>query len=119
MSDTHIIKLIDGITTIKFLVSPTLKQVMLIIDDIVENYPYEKRLWDLSEIQFDFTVNEIQQISEYGKHKFTKPNKLAVYALDDLAFGEMRQFMVYREEEGKSVPHAFRDKQEAIEWLNS
>ena len=119
MSDTYIIKYSKGITEIKFLVSPTLKQVMSIIDDISENYPYEKRLWDLSEIQFDFTTSEIQQISEYGKNIFTKPNKLAVYALDDLAFGEMRQFMVYREEEGKVLPRAFRNKQEAIEWLNS
>jgi len=119
MTEIYIINYSEGITEIKFLVSPTLKQVMLIIDDIVENYPYEKRLWDLSEIQFNFTTSEIQQISEYGKIKFIKPNKLAVYALDDLAFGEMRQFMVYREEEGKSIPRAFRNKQEAIEWLNS
>lgn len=73
----------------------------------------------MSEIKFDFTVDEIKQISEYGKMKFTKPNKLAVYALDDLVFGEMRQFMVYREEEGKVFPRAFRNKEEALEWLNS
>ena len=119
MSDICIINHSEGITEIKFLVSPTLEQVKLIIDDIVENYPYEKRLWDLSEIQFDFTTNEIQQIAEYGKNKFTKPNKLAVFAIDDLSFGEMRQFEVYREEEGKALPRAFRNKQEAIEWLNA
>ena len=119
MSDTHIIKHYEGITEIKFLVSPTFVQLKSIIDDIVENYPYEKRLWDMSEIQFDFTSNEIEQIAEYGKQKFTKPNKLALFALDDLAFGEMRQFMVYREEQSQSIPRAFRNKQAAIEWLNS
>jgi len=41
MSDTHEIKYSNGITEIKFLLSPTLKQLMLIIDEIVENYPYE------------------------------------------------------------------------------
>lgn len=119
MSDTYIINHSEGITEIKFLVPPSLALAKSIIDDIVENYPYEKRLWDLSEIKFNFTLAEIQQISEYGKLKFTKPNKLAIYAIDDLAFGEMRQFMVYREEEGKALPRAFRNKQEAIEWLNS
>lgn len=73
----------------------------------------------MSAIQFYFTINEIEQIAEYGKQKFTKPNKLALFAIDDLAFGEMRQFMVYREEQSKSIPRAFRDKQEAIAWLNS
>ena len=119
MSDICIIKHSEGITEIKFLVSPTYVQVVSIIDDIVENHPYEKRLWDLSEIQFNFTSSEIEQIAEYGKQKFTKPNRLALFALDDLAFGEMRQFMVYREEQSKALPRAFRNKQAAIEWLNS
>ena len=119
MSDICTIKHSEGITEIKFLVSPTYVQVVSIIDDIVENHPYEKRLWDLSEIQFNFTSSEIVQIAEYGKQKFTKPNKLALFALDDLSFGEMRQFMVYREEQSKAIPRAFRNKQEAIEWLNS
>jgi len=119
MSDRYQISHNDGITKIKFLVKPSYDQVKLIIDDISENYPYEKRLWDLSEINFDFTTDEIQKIAAYGKLKFTKPNKLAIYAIDDLAFGEMRQFEVYREEEGKSLPRAFRSEQEAIDWLNS
>jgi hypothetical protein len=63
----------------------------------------------MSEIKFNFTTDEIQKIAAYGKSKFTKPNKLAIYALDDLAFGEMRQFEVYREEEGKSLPRSLSD----------
>jgi len=73
----------------------------------------------MSEIHFYFTVGEIQEISAYGKLKFTKANKLAIHAVDDLTFGEMRQFEVYREEKGTSLPRVFRIEQEAIEWLNS
>lgn len=119
MSKTHIITHKDGITKIKFLVKPTLDQAKLIIDEIVENYPYDKRLWDLSEVDFDFSTAEIRVIAEYGKVKFTKPGKLAVYAIKDLAFGEMRQFEVYREEENKLLPKVFRDEQSAIDWLNA
>ena len=86
---------------------PSLEQVKSIIDEIVANYPYEKRLWDLSEVDFDFSIAEIQMIAEYGKAKFTKPNKLAIYAVKDLAFGKMRQSEVYREEENKSDPKGF------------
>lgn len=119
MSKTHTITIEDGITRIKFLAKPTFDQVKLIIDEIAENYPYEKRLWDLSAIKFDFTTIEIRMISEYGKRIFTKPNKLAIYVTDDLAYGEMRQFEVYREEENKLLPKVFRDEQTAIMWLNS
>lgn len=119
MSKTHTIIHINGITKIKFLVNPSFEQVQSIIDEIAENYPYERRLWDMSEIKFNFTTDEIQRIAAYGKLKFTKLNKLAIYALDDLAFGEMRQFEVYREEDNKSLPRVFRNEQDAIEWLNS
>ena len=119
MTETHSISHDNGITKIKFFVNPSYEQTKLIIDEVLENYPYEKRLWDMSEINFDFTTDEIKKIAAYGKLKFTKPNKLALFALDDLAFGEMRQFEVYREEEGKSLPRAFRSEQDAIEWLNS
>ena len=118
MSNTHLITHKNGITIIKFLVTPSLDDIKQIIDEIVQGYPYEKRLWDLSEIKFDLSLNEIKLISEYGKSKFTKTNKLAIYATNDLAFGEMRQFEVYREEEGKVIPRVFRTKQEAISWLN-
>ena len=119
MSNIYLITYENGITKIKFLVNPSFEHVKLIIDEIAESHPYEKRLWDMSEIKFNFTSDEIQRIATYGKLKFTKPNKLAIFALDDLAFGEMRQFEVYREEEGKSLPRVFRNEQDAIEWLNS
>jgi len=117
MDKTHEIIYEGGVTVVKFIMKPSFDQVKLIIDDISENYSYEKRLWDLSEIDFDFTTEEIRLIAEYGKRKFTKNNKLAVFATSDLAFGEMRQFEVYREEE-ISTPKVFRDKQNAINWLN-
>ena len=116
---THQITVEDGITKIKFLESPCIEEAKAIIDDLADNYPYEKRLWDMSEIIFNWTIEEIKTISEYGKYKFTRPNKLAIYAVDNVSFGEMRQFEVYREEEGKAYPRAFRDQQEAIDWLKS
>ena len=60
MSKKYTITYKDGITKIKFLAKPTLDQIKHIIDEIVENYDYEKRLWDLSEIKFDLSTNEIQ-----------------------------------------------------------
>lgn len=114
---THEISVEDGITVIKFLAKPTYQDLVNIIDDIIENYPYERRLWDLSEINFDLSLSEIQQIADYGKQKFIKPNKLALFATQNLVFGEMKQFEAYREEENHALPKVFRSKTEAMDWL--
>jgi cellobiose-specific phosphotransferase system component IIB len=119
MLETHIISHNDGITKVKFLVKPTLQQSKSIIDEIAKNHPSKKRLWDLSEVKFDLTIHEIILIAEYGKQKFTNPSKIALYVIDDLAYGKMRQFEVYRQEEKMVNTKIFRNAQEAIAWLNS
>ena len=63
-------------------------------------------------------MTEIKAIAEYGKSKFIKPNKIALIAPDDLAYGNMRQFIVYREQEEHSVACVFKNEREAILWLN-
>ena len=57
----------EGIIRMEFLVKPSYEQVKLVIDEIVENYPYEKRLWAIGEIVFDFTTQELKNIAAYGK----------------------------------------------------
>lgn len=117
MSNFYLIDYVNGITRIQFSKKPTYSETKTVIDDIAENYPYEKRLWLLDNIKFDFTMAELQAIAEYGKLKFLKPNKVAIIAPDDLVYGEMRQFMVYREQNEISTARVFRNEQEAIEWL--
>lgn len=119
MSNQYSIIESNGITEIKFHINPSIELVKSIIDDVAENYPYERRLWDLSEIDFDLSENELINLCEYGKKTFIKPNKLALFAVKDLGYGEMRQFAAYREEDGNAIPRVFRNKQEAIDWLNS
>jgi len=117
MSEIYKIEYLNGITRIEFLKNPTYKDATTAIDDIAENYPYEKRLWVLS-FDFSFTEQEIKDISKYGKSIFINPNKIAIVANGDLAYGEMRQFMVYREEENKADACVFKTEEEAINWLN-
>ncbi|MCW8900163.1 MAG: hypothetical protein OQK75_03170 [Gammaproteobacteria bacterium] len=118
MSKKYSIKHIDGITRIQFHSKPTYEETKSVIDEVAENFPYERRMWNISNINFNFTTNEIIAISEYGKLKFTKPNKIALVAADDLAYGEMRQFMVYREQQGVNIAGVFRNEDDAIKWLS-
>lgn len=117
MSKNYQIEYLNGITKVSFNASPTYDDVKIVIDDLSENHPYEKRLWDFSNIKFDFKVYEIDDIAEYGKKKFVKPNILAIIAPDDNAYSEMRIFEVFREQENKSHARVFRNEEEAIKWL--
>ena len=117
MGDSHKIEVIDGITVIRFERAPTYEEAQAAIDDLATSFPYELRLWDFSESDFDFSMNEIRNIAEYGKKKFVRPNSAAVVAPRDLAFGELRAFEVYRVEEGHSNARVFRTEAEAVRWL--
>jgi len=118
MSKIYKIEYLNNITRVNFTDKPSYKETTRIIDEIAKNYPYEKRLWDLTDSNFNFTEQEIIDIAKYGKLKFINPSKIAIIAPNDIAYGEMRQFMVYREEENKADACVFRTEEEAINWLN-
>jgi hypothetical protein len=106
----------NGITSIRFTKNPAYADLQKAIDDLANNHAYEFRLWDFSEIAFDLSMNEIQNIAEYGKEKFTKPNNAAIVAPQDLAYGVLRAFEVYRKQEHAHA-RVFRTRQEALAWL--
>ena len=111
------IKTIDGITEIHFSKAPTIGDARDVIDRLADENSYHLRLWDFSDVLFDFTMDEIREIAAYGKTKFPEPNRMALAAPQDLAYGTLRAFEVYREEERHSIPKVFRTKPEAMEWL--
>ncbi len=117
MGTNHIIEYVDGITEIRFSQAPSYADARAAIDDIAANFPYAKRLWDFSNIAFDFTMDELYSIAEYGKLTFTQPNKAAIVAPQDLAYGEMRAFEVYREQADHATARVFRTREEALAWL--
>ena len=118
MSINYKIEMEDGITRITCYENPSLEDAKTLVDILSKKDEYTKRLWDFTNIKFDFSLADIKSISVYGKSRFNKPNKLAILVVDDLAFGEMRQFEVYREE-AKSKAKVFRKESAALEWLNS
>lgn len=118
MSKIYNIRHKDGITYIGFTRRPVYKELVKIIDDIAENYPYELRLWDLSVVGLALDNNEIQNIAQHGKKRFTHPSRMAIVAKQDLAYGISRVFEVYRQEIGSGAK-VFREMNDAIAWLNS
>ena len=117
MSKIYTITEDRGFTKIKFLAKPAYDDIVGIIDEIAEHYPYERRLWDLSEIEFDLTAQELQAIALYGKGKFPLPNKMAFLTDNDLIFGELRMFEGYRAHDQITTMQVFRKNDEAEAWL--
>ena len=117
MAPNYRIESQDGITTIRFPTTPELDDIRRAIDDVVENYLSGLRIWDFSN-GFSLTDAELKQLAEYGKSKFSIPSKVAVIALNDLAYGVARVHDVYRED-GFCDQRIFRTEQEARAWLLS
>ncbi|CAB5090000.1 hypothetical protein D3OALGA1CA_844 [Olavius algarvensis associated proteobacterium Delta 3] len=111
------IQTVDGLTTIHFSRAPTIGEAKIVIDKLADERSYHLRLWDFGDIFFNFSMDEIREIAEYGKSKFLEPNRMALVAPQDLAFGTLRAFEVYRQEDTHSIPRVFRAKAEAIDWL--
>jgi len=119
MENKYLIKHVNSITRIKFSKNPSYSDAREVIDDIAENFPYEKRLWDFSRIKFDFTIEEIKSIAKYGKSKFSKANKLAIVAADNWAYIELHIFQAHRHQKDLSQTRVFRTVKEAENWLLS
>ena len=111
------IKKVDGITIIHFSRAPTFSDAKLVIDKLADENVYHLRLWDFSDVLFNFTMEEIKQIARYGQLKFKQPNRMALVAPQDVAYGTLRAFDVYRQQGTHSISETFRTKQEAIDWL--
>lgn len=117
MTEKYTIDILSNITYIHFILDPSYKDIQDVLDKLVEDQIYEKRLYDLIDVKFDLTTNELKSMAEYGKRIFSKPNKAAMVTNQDLAFGEGRQFSAYREDDNCKFS-VFRNKEEAIDWLN-
>ena len=115
MDKNHSIETTDGIITVRFNKEPGFDEICLAIDDVADNYHGELRLWDLS-CGLTLTNDQVQQLAEYSKFRLHKPARLAIVAPQDLSFGLLRMYEVYRKEEHINQK-IFRSEQEARDWL--
>ena len=119
MHETHYITEESEFIEVNLLVHPDAHLIKSIIAELFEQFPNEKRLWDLSSVVFDLGVSELEDIAKFSRNIVLRSNKTAVYATQDLAFGVMRQFSVFREVESQSEVKVFRDKDKAKAWLTA
>ncbi|MEP5837473.1 MAG: hypothetical protein ABJ322_07125 [Marinobacter sp.] len=93
-----------------------LPELLAMIDDVAQTTSGDHRIWDLGDY-FSFTGEQIRQIADYGKNAVRGPCKIAYVAPNDLTFGLLRMYEVYRSEDGVQAK-VFRTEADATDWLN-
>lgn len=106
----------EGITIITMLYEVTSDDLIGALHEIVASDAYERRLWDFTRVEFSLSIEEMRQVSDVSKSLIDRPNRVAFAVGDPLAYGKMRQFMVYRAGE-LTIPGVFNTCSEAYSWL--
>ena len=110
------IDLREGILVIQFHIKPSLDETKQVMDEARSMADGQLRLWIFDE-SVDFTTDELEALSNYGKTIWPTPSKAAIVASDDLSYGVMRIHGVFRAQEDHET-RVFRSEEEATEWLN-
>ncbi len=80
--------------------------------------PSVRILWGLREAQFQLSATEVRQLAEFGRQQSPIAElRMAFLVSGDLEFGLVRMFGAHREN-GKTQIGVFRDKDEAVGWLD-
>lgn len=109
----------NGITIITFNKKPNMEEAIAAMDAVAtENI--ERRLWHFKS-GFVYTSEELKTIAEYGKLKWPSTSKVALVTPDKVGNAVMKLLSQYiytfrkREDYETKV---FRDKKEALSWLD-
>ena len=101
-------------TVIRFHRDLELAEVLALIDEVAK-LDDPNRLWDVTKC-ISFTSDQLRQIAEYGKQVWPHPFKEAYVGSNDLSFGLLKMYQVYRDQDGEQT-NVFRTEEEAINWF--
>ena len=99
MSKPYTIEINRGITIVCFTDNADMDAVTITIDDLVENYSYTLRLWDLNKKNLHIDSRQLKEIARYGKSCFTKPSQAAIIAPKEFDFSSSQLFIAYRQDD--------------------
>ena len=108
----------NGIVIIRFYSKATAKDIIELLELIAEKYPTEKRLWDLTQCDFNVSYKELSAIAEHSKGIFEGPCKIAFLTPQGFTYGQINQFRIHREDDRCQVMQ-FLALDDAMAWLNN
>ena len=117
MAKDDILEKTEGLTIIRVPARPTLQRLLEIVAEVATTDDCRRRLWDLTK-GFDLSAEEIGKLAARGREHWPIACRVAYLAGDDLAYGLLRMFEVFREQENYET-RVFRDEDEARAWLKA
>jgi len=108
----------DDILLVSIKGNPSVDDIKLILDKTrnASGYSHTARLWDFRDADFNFSQHEIIDIAAYASVADDRPSRVAMLVSEDLAFGVSRIYEAFRHNNLTRI-NVFRDKAEAIAWL--
>ena len=115
MNSNFLVEEQDGITTLRLVRQLSVEELLQVLDDTRKLEVGNRRIWDATR-NFNFTADEVRTIANHGKVLWPGAARVAYVAEDDLTFGLVRMFEVFREQENYQTK-VFRDEPSARTWL--
>ena len=117
MSDNYQIEEQGEICIITLTKILNLKELVAVLDEVSHVTNKNRRVW-ITTGNFTLNSEDIRKVAERGKVLWPQNSRVAYVGEDDLSFGLLRIFEVFREEDNYETK-IFREKSEAINWLKS
>ena len=111
------VQVIDGITIVTTYQEFDLAGSMAILQFLSDHNLYQYRLYDYRHYSWHLNHDEVLELSSFSKKIFPEKNYVSFCAQDDLAYATLREFSVYREQEGHSDVSVFRSREDSLNWL--
>lgn len=102
MSSNFVVEEQDGITTIRLARQLSLEELLRVLDDVTKLGTSNRRIWDATR-HFNFTADEVRSIANHGRILWPSAARVGYVAEDDLTFGLVRMFEVFREQENYEI----------------
>ena len=109
--------IVDGVAIATFLKPATVDETKQVIRYLGSTGTYHRRVWDLSKIDFPFTIEELRDMAYYGRDEMGEASRIALVVKDTVGYGSLRAFSTYREGDNIAKSRVFRSLDEAMQWV--
>ncbi|MDJ0758112.1 MAG: hypothetical protein QNJ19_01880 [Woeseiaceae bacterium] len=117
LPDSIDIQILDSVALATFVNPASVEETKRVIRYLANEGDYRRRVWDLSKIEFPFTVDELRDLAYYGRDKMGEISRIALVVKDTVGYGSLRAFSTYREGDDSAQSRVFRSLDEAMQWV--
>ena len=119
LPDSIDVRVVDGVTLATFLKPAGVDEAKAAIRYMGSKGIYHRRVWDVSKVDFPFSIEELRELAYYGRDTMGETNRVALVVKDTVGFGSSRAFSTYRESDDVAKARVFKDLDDALRWVKA